>query len=145
MKIAIGSDHAGYELKEEIKSLLRDKNIEYQDFGTFSNESTDYPDYAHQVASKVNNNEFSIGILICGSGNGINMTANKYKNVRAALCWLPEIATLAKQHNDANIVSLPARYISIDLAKEIVIAFINENFEGGRHEKRVNKINMVLC
>ncbi len=138
MKIAIGSDHAGYELKEYLKKTL--EGIEFVDVGTKSEESCDYPDYAHPVAEKVERKSVEFGILICGSGNGISMAANKHKGVRAALSWKKEIAELARQHNDANIVSLPARYISQEEALEIVKIFLSTPFEGGRHQRRVEKI-----
>ena len=139
-KLLIGCDHAGYELKETLKGYLSDKGYELEDFGTNSSDSTDYPDYAHPLASKVES-ENLMGILICGSGNGINMTANKHAGVRSALCWETEIAELARLHNNANVVALPARYISTEKAKEIVDAFLGTEFEGGRHERRVNKIS----
>ena len=140
-KIYIGGDHAGFGLKEDIKQHLLAKGYEIEDFGTFSEESTDYPDYAHPLAESVLKNG-NPGILICGSGNGINMTANKHKGIRSALCWLPEIAEMARLHNNANVVALPARYISAEEAKEIVDVFLGTEFEGGRHERRVNKINV---
>lgn len=138
MKIAIGSDHAGYELKEFLKEKL--EGIEFIDVGTKSEESCDYPDYAHPVAEKVENKSVDFGILICGSGNGISMAANKHKGIRAALSWKKEIAELARRHNNANIVSLPARYISKEEALEIVKTFLKTPFEGGRHQRRVEKI-----
>lgn len=141
MKIAIGSDHAGFELKEIIKTLLTNKNIEVQDFGTFSTDSVDYPDFAHPTAKAVENKEADLGILMCGSGNGVAMVANKYSDIRAAMAWNPELASLARQHNNANILVLPARYISQDLALQIVESFLESKFEGGRHEKRVDKIS----
>jgi len=140
MKIAIGSDHAGYELKEILKDHLTNKGFEVTDFGCFSPESMDYPDSAHPVANSIEKGENEQGVLLCGSGNGITMTANKHQKIRAALCWMPEIATLAKQHNNANIVSLPARYVSEQEAKEIVDAFFEATFEGGRHQRRIEKI-----
>jgi len=141
-KLAIGSDHAGYELKETLKKYMEDKGFEMEDHGTYSDESTDYPEYAHAVANSVaEDNDVNQGILICGSGNGISMSANKHVGVRAALCWDPEVAVLAKQHNDANILSLPARFITTETAKEIVDAFMEEEFEGGRHQRRVDKID----
>jgi ribose 5-phosphate isomerase B len=140
MKIALGSDHAGVELKEKIKSLLKDLNIAYQDFGPYNTNSVDYPDFGHKVAKALLDNTFSLGIVICGSGNGINMTVNKYNHVRAALSWTKEIAELAKQHNNANILTLPARFITESDGLEIVKTFVNTPFEGGRHERRVNKI-----
>jgi ribose 5-phosphate isomerase B len=140
MNFALGSDHAGYDLKEKIKDILKEKNIGFEDFGPFSEDSVDYPDYGHKVGNAVQNQENSMGIAICGSGNGINMTVNKYKNVRSALCWTTEICELARQHNNANVLAIPARFISEDLALQIVETFINTKFEGGRHERRVNKI-----
>ncbi|WP_068596653.1 ribose 5-phosphate isomerase B [Vaginella massiliensis] len=141
MKIAIGADHAGFELKEKIKDLLTSKNIEYKDFGTFSTASVDYPDFAHPTALAVENKEYTFGILICGSAQGVTMTANKHQGVRAALCWMTDIAKLARQHNDANMLTLPARFIAKDYAFEIVEIFINTPFEGGRHQNRVDKIS----
>ncbi|MBL4656011.1 MAG: ribose 5-phosphate isomerase B [Bacteroidia bacterium] len=141
INLAIGCDHAGYQLKEQLKEFLEEEDYILKDFGTYSEDSTDYPDYAHSLAESVEKKEVDFGILMCGSGNGINMTANKHQDVRAALCWKEELAKLARQHNDANIISLPARFISFEEAKEIVTAFLNTAFEGGRHEKRVNKIN----
>lgn len=138
MKIAIGSDHAGYKLKEFLKEKM--ENIEFIDLGTKSEESCDYPDFAHPVAEKVEKKEVDFGILICGSGNGISMAANKHKGIRAALSWKKEIAELARQHNNANIVSLPARYIKEEEALEIVNTFLKTPFEGGRHQRRVEKI-----
>ena len=138
-KIAIGADHAGYALKSELVSLLKEKGYSVTDFGCLSEESIDYPDYAHPVAKAVET-EGVIGILICGSGNGISMSANKHSGIRCALCWTDEIALLARQHNDANIISLPARYISVAEAKKCVDIFLKTEFEGGRHQRRVNKI-----
>jgi ribose 5-phosphate isomerase B len=141
MKIGIATDHAGYDLKEFIKETF--KNVfSFEDYGTYSKESADYPDFAHALASSVENNIVPKGILICGSGNGVAMTANKHKNVRAALCWTPEIALLARQHNDANILVLPARFVTFDEALLIINSFMNTNFEGGRHQIRVQKINI---
>jgi len=140
-KVAIGSDHAGFELKEIIKEYLASKNFQVEDKGCYSLDSVDYPDFAHPTAEAVEKEEVSFGILICGSANGVSMAANKHQGVRAAIAWLPEIAALAKQHNNANILSLPARFISVEMAKEIVDAYINTNFEGGRHAKRVDKIS----
>ena len=141
MKLCIGSDHAGYELKSILIEYLETLNHEVKDFGPFSDERVDYPDYAHKLVQSILINDTELGILICGSGNGISMSANKHKNIRAALCWNKEIAVLARNHNDANIVSLPARFISQKEAKSIVDAFLNSEFEGGRHQNRVNKIN----
>ena len=141
-KIAIGSDHAGYQLKEVLKKELEQKGIEVVDFGCPSEESIDYPDYAHPVSEYVEKNKTQ-GILICGSGNGISMSANKHQGIRAALCWTKEIAQLARQHNNANIISLPARFIETETAKKIIEVFFNTEFEGGRHERRVNKISCL--
>ena len=138
--IPIGADHAGFELKNVLKELLTEHGYEIEDFGCHSEESIDYPDYGHPVAEKVESNKNVLGILICGSGNGINMTANKHQGVRSALCWNKEIAQLAREHNDANILALPARYLSIEEAKEIVLTFLSTDFEGGRHQRRVDKI-----
>ncbi|MDA9066815.1 ribose 5-phosphate isomerase B [bacterium] len=140
MNFTLGSDHAGYQLKEKIKEVLKEKNIAFEDKGPFSEESVDYPDFGHKVAESVQNEESNFGIAICGSGNGINMTVNKYPKVRGALCWTKEICELARQHNNANVLSIPARFISEKLALEIVEAFIKTDFEGGRHERRINKI-----
>jgi ribose 5-phosphate isomerase B len=140
MNIAIGADHAGYELKKAIIVFLTDKGHQVEDFGCYSEESIDYPDYAHPVCASIENNKNKFGVLICGSGNGISMAANKHPNIRAALSWKAEIAELARQHNDANIVSIPARFISVENALNIVDVFFNTEFEGGRHQKRVDKI-----
>lgn len=139
-KIALASDHAGYERKLTVINHLKDLGIEVKDFGAFSSESTDYADWAHPMAKAVEDGEFPVGISLCGSGNGINMTANKHQGIRSALCWTPEIAALAKQHNDANILALPARFISDEEAIQIVDAFLNADFEGGRHQNRIDKI-----
>jgi len=139
-KIAIGADHAGFELKEKVTEYLKRSGFEYKDYGTYSSESADYPDFAHPVALAVENKESDLGILICGSGNGVAITANKHQGIRAAICWLEELASLARQHNDANVLCLPARYISADLAMKIIDKFLNSSFEGGRHERRVKKI-----
>ncbi|NEN22131.1 ribose 5-phosphate isomerase B [Cryomorpha ignava] len=142
MKIAIGSDHAGYELKIQLVEYLN-KKVSIYDKGTFSNDSTDYPEFAHAVANAIESGEVELGILICGSANGVAMTANKHDHVRCAICWEKEIAELARAHNDANIVALPARFISVQKAKDIVDAFLNTDFEGGRHQRRVSKIGIV--
>jgi ribose 5-phosphate isomerase B len=142
MRIFIGSDHAGFEYKSEIIKFLQELNHEIIDCGTHNNNSCDYPDYAHKTAHLVNETS-DFGILICGSANGVAMTANKYPNVRAALCWESEISKLSRQHNDANIVCVPARFVSLDLAKSIVSDFLNTEFEGGRHQKRVDKIKII--
>lgn len=139
-KIAMGSDHAGYSLKEYIKKYLEENNISIKDFGPNSDERTDYPDYAHPVSNYIEENTDVYGILICGSGNGINMTANKHQGIRSALCWKKEIAELARLHNNANILVLPARYISEEEALSCVEVFFNTKFEGGRHCGRVEKI-----
>ncbi|MEJ2004333.1 MAG: ribose 5-phosphate isomerase B [Cyclobacteriaceae bacterium] len=141
MTIAIGADHAGFEYKEQIIDYLEENGIQTKDFGTYSAESTDYPDYSHPVALAVQHKEFASGILICGSGNGVCITANKHKDIRAALCWNEELASLARRHNNANILCLPSRFISIYLARKIVDTFLSTNFEGGRHERRVGKIS----
>ena len=138
--IPIGADHAGFELKNSIIKFLSNKGFELEDFGCYSEESIDYPDYGHPVAAQVEERENVLGIIICGSGNGINMTANKHQGVRSALCWKAEIAKLAREHNDANILALPARYLTTEEALEIVDVFFTTDFEGGRHERRVNKI-----
>lgn len=140
MKIAIGSDHAGFELKGVLTQLLEKKGFEVKDFGCYSTDSMDYPDSAHPVCESIEKKESDLGLLICGSGNGITMTANKHQGIRAALSWIPEIASLARQHNDANILSIPARFVSEELAIEITNAFFDAEFEGGRHQKRVDKI-----
>lgn len=141
MKILIASDHAGFELKEKIKDKFSNQ-VEWMDFGTNSTYSVDYPDFIHPLAKLISQNREEKGIIICGSGNGVAMTANKYPNVRAAVCWLPEIAVLARKHNNANILALPARFISENVAFDIVRAFFMENFDGGRHQNRVEKINI---
>ena len=138
--IGIAADHAGYHLKECLKELLIKKGIKVIDFGTHSPQSMDYPDVAHPLADAVERSEVEFGIAICGSGNGINMTVNKHQKVRGALCWTSELAGLARLHNDANILSLPARFITEEEAKEIVEVFLNTGFEGGRHISRREKI-----
>lgn len=140
-RIAIASDHAGFQLKEAVKKHLEEKGYEPVDFGTHSEESCDYPDFAHPAARAVESGELPLGIAMCGSGNGIQMTLNKHQGIRAALCWLPELAALARQHNDANFLVLPARFISEDLALEIVDTYLSSEFEGGRHQRRVDKIS----
>ena len=140
MKIAIGADHAGYELKEKVKTYLIKKRLEVKDFGANSPDRVDYPDFAHPVASAVENKQVDFGIVICGSGNGVNMSANRHHGVRSALCWMEEIAVLARQHNDANVMALPARYMDEKEAQKCVDAFLNTPFEGGRHTERVHKI-----
>ena len=138
-KIAIAADHAGFELKEYIKTQLQDQ-YEIQDFGTHSLDSVDYPDFVHPAASSIENGENELGILVCGSGQGVQITANKHQKIRCALCWMPELASLAKQHNNANMLSLPARFIAKEVALEIVEKFLTTDFEGGRHQNRVDKI-----
>ncbi|MCW3125289.1 MAG: sugar-phosphate isomerase, RpiB/LacA/LacB family [Bacteroidetes bacterium] len=140
MLISIGGDHAGYALKSELRTYLLEKGYETDDLGPFSAESVDYPDFAHPVARQVESGKADFGILICGSANGVAMTANKHEKIRAAIAWKKEIAELARQHNDANILCLPARYITLEEAKEMVDVFIATPFEGGRHERRVEKI-----
>jgi len=141
-QLVIGSDHAGYELKEYVIDILKDRGFKINDLGTHSLESTDYPDYAHKVASEVSSGNTAMGILICGSANGVSITANKHEGVRAAIAWNAEISKMAREHNDANILSLPSRYISKEEAMEIVDVFLKTDFEGGRHARRVNKINL---
>ena len=140
MKISIGNDHAGPAYKKAIVTYLEEKGYTVFNHGTDSFESVDYPDFGHSVANDVENGVVDFGIVICGSGNGINMSVNKHSKVRGALCWMKEIAVLARQHNDANIISIPARYTSINQAVEMVEAFLNTEFEGGRHQTRVDKI-----
>ncbi len=142
MKIVIGSDHAGFLLKEFLKKYLSEKGYVVIDKGTYSSVSVDYPDYGHAIANAVLNKECDFGIAICGSGNGINMAVNKHKGIRGALCWNAEIARLAKQHNNANVISLPGRFIDEKTAIDILEAYINAEFEGGRHQKRIEKIDM---
>jgi ribose 5-phosphate isomerase B len=140
MKIAIGNDHAGTDYKQTIVKYLEAKGHKVSNFGTNTNDSVDYPDFVHPVAKAVSNKEVDFGILICGSGNGVSMTANKHQKVRAALCWTKEITELARQHNNANILSIPARFTSEPQAVAMVDVFLNTPFEGGRHQNRVNKI-----
>ncbi|SDR86157.1 ribose 5-phosphate isomerase B [Gillisia sp. Hel1_33_143] len=140
MKISIGNDHAGTEYKQAVVAFLEAKGIEVINYGTNSEESVDYPDFVHPVATDVENEKVDLGIIICGSGNGASMTANKHQGVRAALCWTNEIAKLARQHNDANILGIPARYVSQTQAIDMVDTFLNTTFEGGRHQNRVAKI-----
>src|SRR5688572_26075747 len=140
MKIAIGSDHAGFEYKELLKVWLQKNNFEVKDFGANSSASADYPDFAHPVANAVESKQFELGVLVCGSANGVAITANKHQGIRAAICWTEELASLARQHNDANIVCIPARFISTDTAEKIVDLFLKTAFEGGRHATRVGKI-----
>ncbi|HBF87980.1 MAG TPA: ribose 5-phosphate isomerase B [Bacteroidales bacterium] len=139
-KIGMACDHAGYEYKEKIKEMLQNQGFLIEDFGTYSTDSCDYPDFAHKLAFAVENKTVAFGISLCGSGNGINITANKHQGVRSALCWTEEISRLARLHNDANICAMPARFISFDEAKKIIYAFMNTSFEGGRHTTRIEKI-----
>ena len=143
MKIAIGADHAGFEFKELLKKHLEKNGHEIKDFGTNGTQSVDYPDFAHPVAQAVENNEAAFGILICGSANGVAITANKHQKIRAAICWEEEIAELARKHNDANVICIPARFVSETLAEKMVSAFLSTAFEGGRHANRVNKIACI--
>ena len=138
--IAIGCDHAGVEYKEDIISFLEGKGLEYKDFGTFTTDSVDYPDFAHPVASSVENNETAFGILLCGSGNGVAITANKHQNIRAAICWGEELAELARKHNDANIICIPSRFVREGDVEKMIEIFIHTDFEGGRHSRRKEKI-----
>lgn len=140
MKIAIGNDHAGTFYKNTIVEYLKSENIEVINYGTNSEDSVDYPDFVHPVAADVESNRVNLGIIICGSGNGASMTANKHQGVRSALCWTKEITKLAREHNDANILSIPARFTSVQQALEMVKVFLNTEFEGGRHQTRVDKI-----
>jgi ribose 5-phosphate isomerase B len=140
-KIAIGADHAGFEYKEILKKWLQTNGFTVKDFGTHSAESADYPDFAHPVASAVEKNEFDLGLLLCGSANGVAMTANKHQGIRAAICWKEELAELARTHNNANVLCIPARHVSVELAEKILDKFLHSSFEGGRHGRRVDKIN----
>ncbi|MBD5207930.1 MAG: ribose 5-phosphate isomerase B [Bacteroidales bacterium] len=144
IKVAMASDHAGYEMKELLKTILSEKGYEVKDYGTHSTDSCDYPDYAHPCAEAVENGECAFGVAMCGSGNGIAMTLNHHKGVRAAICWLPELASLARQHNDANVLVLPARFISEAEAESILEAWLSAEFEGGRHVRRVEKIPVQI-
>lgn len=141
--LGIAADHGGFEMKEFISSKLADAGFEIKDFGTYSNESVDYPDFIHPIASELNSGKIERGIILCGSGNGAQITANKYPNIRAALVWTEEQAKLSREHNDANIISLPGRFVSFELAWKMVQTFLNTDFEGGRHERRVKKISQL--
>ncbi len=144
IKISLGSDHAGFELKQQIKEHLysiKDHKIEVNDFGCYSEDRVDYPDFAHKVANDITEGKANIGILVCGSGNGISMAANKWDGIRCALCWNSEISKMARLHNDANVLSLPGRYIDLEEAIKCVDEFLNTEFEGGRHKERVEKIS----
>ena len=140
LPIAIGSDHAGIDYKTEVIAFLEKSGLSVADQGTYTHESCDYPDYAHAVARMVESGKAAVGILICGSGNGVCMAANKHASIRAALCWTDEIATLARSHNDANVIGLPARFVTLAAAENIVQLFLTTHFEGGRHQRRVEKI-----
>lgn len=140
-KIAIGGDHAGFELKTIVISKLEKEGYDVTDFGTNSMDSVDYPDYIHPLAEALKSEDFYLGIIICGSGNGVAMTANKHQHIRAAICWQNEIAELSRQHNNANVISIPARFVSEDLALRMIDTFLNTEFEGGRHQRRVDKIS----
>ena len=141
--IALASDHAGFDKKQVIIKYFQEKGIQYKDFGCYSAESCDYPEFAHAIGNAIEKGEYAIGITFCGSGQGISITANKHKNVRSALCWNAEIGALAKQHNDANICSIPGRFVTEEEAIAIVEAFLNAEFEGGRHLQRINKIPLL--
>ncbi len=141
MRLAIGSDHAGFEYKEKLKTFLISLNHELKDFGPANANSVDYPDFAHPVAKAVEENKFDLGVLLCGSANGVAMTANKHQGIRAAVCWTEELAAIVRQHNNANIICIPARFVSVELAEKMLIKFLTTSFEGGRHENRVNKIS----
>ena len=143
--IAFASDHAGYDLKLKMIELVRSRGYEVKDFGTYSSESCDYPDFAHPAAKAVEDGECGFGIGMCGSSNGMQITLNKHQGIRAALCWEPELASLAKQHNNANFLVLPARFISEDMARDIVCAYLDAEFEGGRHQRRIDKIPVQGC
>jgi ribose 5-phosphate isomerase B len=141
LPIAIGSDHAGFVCKEKLISLFKAKDIQLKDFGCFSADTVDYPDFAHPVALSVENGETAFGILLCGSANGVAISANKHQGIRAALCWAEEIAELARKHNDANVLCIPARFVTLEVAEKMVELFMNTSFEGGRHQSRVDKIS----
>ena len=141
LPIALGCDHAGFDCKEDLISFLDGENVAYKDFGCFTKDSVDYPDFAHPVASAVEKGEAAFGILLCGSANGVAITANKHQGVRAALCWEQEIAELARKHNDANVICIPARFVGDGDAEKMLAVFMNTAFEGGRHEGRVSKIS----
>jgi ribose 5-phosphate isomerase B len=138
--IAIGSDHAGYDYKEDLISFLEGKGLQFKDFGTHTKDSVDYPDFAHPVASAVESGEYAFGILLCGTANGVAMSANKHQHIRAAICWGEEITQLVRQHNDANIICIPARFVREGDAEKMVTIFMTTDFEGGRHGRRVDKI-----
>lgn len=143
MKIAIGGDHAGFDLKVKVIEKLKKEGHQVKDFGPFNTESCDYPDYVHPLAQAVESGEFTYGVVICGSGNGVNMVANKYEGIRSGLCWEPGLAEMTRLHNDANILAIPARYISENTGFNIVETFLKTEFEGGRHQRRVDKIKCL--
>ncbi|MEX2513538.1 MAG: ribose 5-phosphate isomerase B [Cyclobacteriaceae bacterium] len=138
--IAIGGDHAGYEFKQRIMMILKEKGWDVKDFGPFTSDAVDYPDFIHPLCKAIENGEMKWGIIICGSGNGVAITANKYQGIRAAICWNEELASLSRQHNDANLLAIPARFVPFELAEKMAEIFLNTDFEGGRHQRRVNKI-----
>ncbi len=142
-KVAIGGDHAGFEYKSKLIGILSNAGYEVEDFGPYNDNSCDYPDYVHPLAQSIVDNKNERGIIICGSANGVNMVANKYQEIRSAIAWQPELAELTRQHNDANVIAIPARFITFENAEAIVNAFLNTAFEGGRHNNRVNKI--AIC
>jgi ribose 5-phosphate isomerase B len=139
-KIGLASDHAGFAMKQYVKKWLEEKGWSYTDYGTDNEDSCDYPDYAHPLANAIENGEHELGVAICGSGNGINMTLNKHQGVRAALCWLPQLAALARQHNNANVLVMPGRFITNEMANAILNAYFEAAFEGGRHQNRIDKM-----
>jgi ribose 5-phosphate isomerase B len=139
-KVAIGGDHAGFEYKAKLISKLESLGYQVKDFGPFSEASVDYPDYVHPLSMAIESREYELGIVICGSGNGVAITANKHQGIRAALCWNEQLAALARQHNDANVIALPARFVSYELAEKLAEIFLTTDFEGGRHQNRVSKI-----
>lgn len=142
IKIAIASDHAGFERKQNIIKYLESKDYLFNDFGTYSDEGVDYPDFVHPLATAIEKNEYQIGLILCGSGNGVNMTANKHQGIRSALCWNIEIAALARKHNDANVCAMPARFLNENEVIEITDTFLHTDFEGGRHQNRIKKISI---
>lgn len=139
-RIAIGGDHAGFEYKKQLVQALEEQGYEVKDFGPFSDHSVDYPDYVHPLCKEIEAGEMQQGIVICGSGNGVAMTANKHQGIRAAICWTEELAALSRGHNDANLLAIPARFVSFEMAEKMVKVFLKTSFEGGRHQDRVNKI-----
>lgn len=141
MKIALGGDHAGYRYKQSVADYLKHNSIDFTDYGPFAEDSVDYPDFVHPVAHAIEAGEYDMGILICGSGNGVAMTANKHADIRAALCWNEDLSVLARSHNDANVLCIPARFVDEDMMLKMVNRFLNTPFEGGRHQKRVDKIS----